>query len=71
MDNLALKDVIELGATGLQIIGLYLLWNRLTQVTDRLFSYLEDARRERHELRNQVQVLRTGQEIMQRGMNNE
>lgn len=71
MENLSLKEIVDLGATGLQIVGLWLLWQRLNVLTDRLFAYLEDARKERHALRNEVQVVRTGQEKMQKGLNGE
>lgn len=71
MENLTVKDIVDLGMSGLSVVGLYLLWGRLNQVTDRLFGYLEIARQERHQLRNEVQVVKQGQEIMQRGLDNE
>lgn len=71
MENLSLKEIVDLGATGLQIVGLWLLWNRLNLLTDRMFAYLENARQERHALRNQVQGLSLEQDKRKRGIDNE
>ena len=56
--DLNLKDVIDLGASGLQIVMIWLLWKRLNEVIDRLFSYLESARLERHKMASEVTALK-------------
>lgn len=71
VEHLTLKEVVDLGFSGVSLLGLWLLWTRLNLLTDRLFAYLEDARSDRHKLRNEVQVMRTAQEQMQRGLNGE
>lgn len=47
MDTLSIKDIADFGASGFLAVAVYLLWIRLGKITDRLFSYLEDAQAER------------------------
>lgn len=70
MDNLTLKDILDLGVNGLSIVGLWLLWGRLTVVTDRLFSYLEQAKDERHKMRNELQAVKTSTEVLEQKAKN-
>jgi hypothetical protein len=50
VENLTLKDLIDLGSSGFLTFAVVMLWRRLGEITDRLFQYLEDARAERHEI---------------------
>lgn len=50
MESLTLKDLADLGATGFLGVAVYMLWRRLGEVTDRLFQYLEEGRRDREEI---------------------
>jgi len=58
MENLTVKEVLDLGATAVLAVGVIALWKRLTSITDRMFIYLEAAKRDRHEMRNEMNANR-------------
>ena len=42
-----IKDILDLGTTGLLAVGVWALWVRLNTVTDRMLDQLEQGRAER------------------------
>jgi len=47
MEQIALKDLLDLGSNGVLAYVVFRLYDRLNAVTDRLFAYLERASDER------------------------
>lgn len=47
MENITLKDFLGYGLQGFQTVIIWMLWNRLNQVTDRMFSMMGQAAAER------------------------
>lgn len=57
MENLTLKDVLDLGASGILIVIVWRLWMRLNVITDRMFIYLESAKQDRREMRRKLETV--------------
>lgn len=70
MPELNLKDVIDLGMTGILLYMNRDLWKRLDALTDRLFTYLEEGRKSRHENKNEIAALRLKVESIEHTVNN-
>lgn len=47
MENIALKDLLDLGSNGVLAFVVFRLYDRLNAITDRLFEYLEEGRADR------------------------
>jgi len=63
MEGLTLKEVLDLGLTGVLAVGVVALWNRLGKLTDRMFVYLESAREDRHRMQAELTTLRLNREV--------
>lgn len=63
MEQLTLKDVLDLGLQGASIVAIVALWKRLSSITDRLFGYLEAAKTERHRVYNEMTTRNLSQDV--------
>lgn len=72
MDALTLKDIIDIGTSGMLLLFVYMLWQRLNVVTDKIFSYLQEGAAEREviakELGLTTQQLTIASEVVRRRM---
>lgn len=57
MEQLDLKDIIDLGMTGILLFINRDLWSRLNELQDRLFRYLDDGRRSRKDQSEKIEAL--------------
>lgn len=71
MAELTLVDVLDLGLSGVLLFLLLRREQRFDGLIDRILRYLEEGRVQRHKLANEVQTLKTGQDIIKQGMNGE
>lgn len=58
MENLNLKDVVDLGMTAILLYINRDLWTRLNALQDRIFTYLEEGRKSRHDQSSQITALK-------------
>lgn len=58
MENLNLKDVVDLGMTAILLYINRDLWTRLNALQDRIFTYLEEGRKSRHDQSSQIAALK-------------
>lgn len=58
METLTIKDLADLGASGFLILAVIGLWRSNNSLQDRIFQYLEEARRERHKMAQEVTALK-------------
>lgn len=66
MENLNLKDVIDLGMTAILLYINRDLWTRLNALQDRIFTYLEEGRKSRHDQSSQIAALKLQIDTMTR-----
>jgi hypothetical protein len=64
LELLTLKDIADLTLSGFALVGVYVLWKRLNEITDRLFIYLEEARLDRLDLRDQMNQVKRSTEVL-------
>lgn len=64
-------EILDLGLSGVLMFLLLRREGRFDALIDRVLGYLEQAKRERHSLRNEVQSLKLAQEKGGGGNNNE
>lgn len=50
---MTIKDILDLGTTGILAVGVWALWTRLSSVTDRVFNMLEQGQAERQVIARQ------------------
>lgn len=58
MEPFNIKDILELGTTGVLAVGVIALWQRLGVITDKMFVYLEHARLDREQMQRELANLR-------------
>lgn len=63
MENLSLKDIMDLGASGFLVVAVIGLWRSNNKLQERIFQYLEQARVERHKMASEVTALKLESDI--------
>lgn len=63
MENLTIKDLLEIGASGVLTIVLVALWRDNQKCRDTIIKYLEAARQERHAVYSQLTARRLSDDM--------